>query len=74
MQALFADFAKRSKGLRGADFERALDRLIDQLVERNVGVAPAGVRDELRDTMRSYLENDPTLSSMVSELRAASRR
>ena len=74
VEALFAAFVERSKGLRGAEFERELDGLIDEIVERNLSVVPAGIRDELRDTMRSYLESDPTLSSMVSELRGASRR
>lgn len=74
MRVLFAEFRTRSEGLTGADFERELDRFIDRIVERNVGVAPVELRDELRDTMRSYLENDPTLSAMVAELRAASSR
>ena len=74
MRVLFAELRARSEGLTGAEFERELDRFIDRIVERNVGVAPVELRDELRDTMRSYLENDPTLSAMVAELRAAARR
>ena len=74
VQRLFAEFVERSHGLSGPALERELDQLIDQIVERNVGIAPAGHQDELRATLRSYIEGDPTLSSMVSELRRASRR
>jgi hypothetical protein len=74
VKTLFAEFRTRSAGLSGADFERELDVLIEQVVERNLEAAPAGVRDELRETVRSYLENDPTFSKMVADLRAAARR
>jgi hypothetical protein len=74
VQSLFDDFAMHSKGLTGAEFEQELDLLIDRIVERNVALAPPALREGLRDTMRSYLENDPTLTSMVAELRAAARR
>lgn len=74
MKALFAEFRKRPRALSGVDFERELDRFIDRLVERNLEATSVGVRDDLRETARSYLEGDPILSSMVAELRAAARR
>lgn len=74
VEALLAEFVARSRNLSGAEFDAEFDRFIDRLVERNVDVAPPGLRDALRATVRSYIENDPTLSSAVRELRAAAQR
>jgi hypothetical protein len=74
VQLYVAEFRRRAAGLAGDELEAEIARLMDRLIERQLAVAPEGVRPELRRTLLSLLANDPAFAPMLAELRASASR
>lgn len=66
-----AEFRRRSAGLTGEERETEIARLMDRIIERQLAVAPEGVRPELRETLLRLLKNDPAFAPMLAELRGS---
>ena len=64
-----AEFRRRAAGLSGDELEVEIGRLLDRIVERQLTMAPEGVRPELRDELKRLLQNDPAFAPMLAELR-----
>lgn len=66
-----AEFRRRSAGLSGDELEAEIARLMDRIVERQLAMAPEGVRPELRETLKRLLANDPAFAPLLAELRGS---
>jgi hypothetical protein len=73
LQILLADFRTRSKGLEGPELQAELDRLIEKMVDRAAGVAPPAVRAKVRDAIYEMLLNDPTMKTLMDDVRRTAR-
>lgn len=69
-----AEFRRRSAGLSGEELEVEIARLMDRIVERQLAMAPEGVRPELRETLKRLLANDPAFAPMLAELRSSAQK
>jgi hypothetical protein len=64
-----ADFRRRAEGLSGDALEVEIMRLTDRIIERQLAMAPEGVRPDLREELKRLLQNDPAFAPMLTELR-----
>jgi hypothetical protein len=55
--------------VHGAELDAAVDEWIEHTIERQAKAAPNALREELRETMRALVKNDPAVSAMVRALR-----
>ncbi len=62
--------AKITERLRAGEIsvDQAVDLLIDDAVERQVGAAGREVASKLRQVLRSHASSDPTLSARIRRL------